>query len=196
VSRHVRGGWLGVAAVTITLLGSGCARSPAVPVDVTPAPTETPAPAAGNLPPGCAPIDLRAPSGERIELDGTWTEVGTTGQLMTWRIRTQGNCVWGAGSIEDAPPEGALDARPADVQSLAGVLQSDFVITGEIILLGADPPGVPLNQPPYSPLRMFVEFDEAGEILLREDREPGASGLRCPEPSGYCPAPLLLRRVD
>jgi hypothetical protein len=176
-----------------TLVASACTASPQPTATLSPA--ETPAPAAGNLPPGCSPIDLRAPSGERIELDGTWTEVDQASPVMTWRIRTQGNCVWGAGYIEDASPEGTFEARPDHVQSLAGVLQSDFVITGEIILLGADPfsPNPPL---PYSHLRMFVEFNEAGEILLREDREPGVGGLRCPNPAGYCPPPLLLRRVD
>jgi hypothetical protein len=175
-------------------VATGCSVSPAL--TPTPAPTETLAPAVGNLPPGCAPIDLRAPSGERIELAGTWTEVDTTGQVMTWWIRTLGNCVWGAGYIEDAPPEGTFEARPDHVQSLAGVLESDFVITGEIVLLGALPTGAPGNPPRYSPLRIFVEFNEAGEILLREDREPGVSGLRCPDPGGYCPAPLLLQRVN
>lgn len=44
---------------------------------------------------------------------------------------------------------------------------------------------------------MFVEFDEAGEILLREDREPGITGLRCrPDLGGYCPAPLVLQRIN
>lgn len=179
-------------ALLLLVLVGACAPATGAPVSVTPSANPS-AEVVGNLPPGCDPIELRAPSGERIELDGTWTEVDQSSPVMTWRIRTQGNCVWGAGYIEDAPPDGTFEARPDHVQSLAGVLQSDFVITGEIILLGSDPasPNPPL---PYSPLRMFVEFDEAGEILLREDREPGVSGLRCPDPAGYCPAPLLLRR--
>jgi hypothetical protein len=194
--NSARGSWLGIAAATITLLGSGCARSPAVPVDVTPAPTETPVADAGNLPPGCSPIDLRTPAGERIELDGTWAEVGSGGELLTWWIRTQGNCVWGAGSIDNPSPAGTFEARPDHVQSLRGVLGSDFVITGEIVWLGALPLGAPGVLPPYSPLRMFVEFDDAGEIFLREDREPGVTGPHCPDPSGFCPAPLVLQRVD
>jgi hypothetical protein len=43
---------------------------------------------------------------------------------------------------------------------------------------------------------MFVEFDEAGGIVLREDREPGLTGVRCPDAGGYCPAPLVLQRAD
>ena len=178
----------------LTVGAAGCGASPESPPT---SPTQTPVADAGNLPPGCSPIDLRTPSGERIRLDGSWAEVGTGGELMTWWISTQGNCVWGAGSIDDPPPAGTFEARPDHVQSLRGLLGSDFVITGEIVWLGGLPlggaPGVPAV---YSPLRMFVEFDEAGEIRLREDREPGATGLRCPEPSGFCPAPLVLQRAN
>ena len=176
-----------------TVVATGCGASPAL--TPTPAPTETTAPAFGNLPPGCDPIDLRGPSGERIELDGTWTEVGTAGQLMTWWIRTEGDCVWGAGSIEDVPPGGTFEARPDHVQSLRGRIGSDFVIAGEIVWLGEPPLGAPGTPPRYSPLRMLIEVGDAGEILLREDREPGVSGLRCPDPAGFCPAPLVLQRV-
>lgn len=176
------------------LAAGGCA--PSLAPTPTPAPTETPAPAVGNLPPGCALIELRAPSGERIELNGTWTEVGTAGQQMTWWIRTEGDCVWGAGSIEDVPPGGTFEARPDHVQSLRGRIGSDFVIAGEIVWLGEPPLGAPGTPPRYSPLRMLIEFGDAGEILLREDREPGVSGLRCPDPAGFCPAPLVLHRVD
>ncbi|MGH2489730.1 MAG: hypothetical protein ACRDFR_08970 [Candidatus Limnocylindria bacterium] len=180
--------------IGLALVASACATPAQPAASVLPSPT--PGPAAGNLPPGCNPIDLRAPSGERIELDGTWTEVGTAGDLMTWWIRTQGDCVWGAGSIEDVGWEGTFEGRPDQVQSLAGVLGSDFVITGEIVWLGALPIGAPGHPAPYSPLRMFVEFDDAGGILLREDRQPGASGPRCPDPQGFCPAPLVLQRVN
>lgn len=111
-----------------TLLGAGCSASQ--PPSPSVVPSESPVQAAGNLPPGCSPIDLRTPSGQRIQLDGTWTEVGTAGELMTWWIRTQGNCVWGAGYLEDVPGEGTFEARPDHVQSLRGRIGSDFVITG------------------------------------------------------------------
>ncbi len=125
-------------------------------------------------------------------LDGTWAEVGTAAPLMTWYIRTEGDCVWGAGHIEDVPPAGSLDPRPDHVQSLAGRMGSDYIITGEILYLVQCPCGIT----PYSALRMFVEFDDSGEILLREDREPGVSGPRCPDPGGFCPAPLVLKRAE
>jgi hypothetical protein len=149
----------------------------------------------GGLPPGCHAIDLRGPSGARIVLDGRWLEDAADAR-MTWWIRTQGDCVWGAGHIEDISPEGSFDARPDQVQSLAGHVGSAFVITGEIIWLAALPPGTTGTPSWYSPLRMLIEIDDAGEITLREDREPGVTGPRCPDPSGFCPAPLVLRPAE
>ena len=98
---------------------------------------------AGNLPPGCEPIDLRTPSGERIVLDGAWTEVGTAAQPMTWWIRTQGDCVWGAGQVDEVPPEGTISARAGprpESRRSDGVRP---VITGEIVWLAALPSGAP-----------------------------------------------------
>lgn len=183
-----------VLLVAATMTAVACTASPE-PTS-TPTSAESPQQAAGNLPPGCEPIELRAPAGERVVLDGTWAEVGTAGELMTWWIRTGGDCVWGAGHIEDIPPEGTFEARPDHVQSIAGHIGSDFVITGEIVWLGSFPSVAPGNPPRYSPLRMLIEFDDAGEILLREDREPGVSGPHCPDPAGFCPAPLVLQRAD
>jgi hypothetical protein len=152
--------------------------------------------AGGDLPPGCKPIDLRAPTGERIDLNGVWTEIGTVGgNPMTWWIRTEGDCVWGAGSVEEVPPQGDA-VRPGDVQSLAGRMGSDFVITGEIISLGLLPFGAPRDPPRYATVEVEIVFDDAGNITLHENRDPGVTGPRCPDPAGYCPAPLVLQPID
>ncbi|HJT64099.1 MAG TPA: hypothetical protein VJ839_04945 [Candidatus Limnocylindria bacterium] len=143
-----------------------------------------------GLPPGCGPIELRGPTGERIALDGEWIEVGDVGEPMTWWIRTQGDCVWGNGQVENVETR-PVGQRPDQVQGLSGVIGSDFVITGEILSLGP-----PLDSAPYSPLRMLIEFGVADEIFLREDREDGVVGPRCPDPANYCPAPLVLERAD
>lgn len=148
------------------------------------------------MPPGCESIELRAPTGERIDLNGDWAEVGTSGELMTWWIRTEGDCVWGAGYIDEVPLEGSFDTRPDQVQSLAGHVGADFVITGEIISLAALPFSAPGDPPRYSPLRMFIDFADDGGITLREDRQPGVTGPRCPDPVGYCPEPLVLQPID
>jgi hypothetical protein len=172
-----------------TLAAAGCGASPAlIP---TPAPTETPAPAAGNLPPGCDPIDLRTPSGGPVSLDGTWTEEVAEGSPgVTWWIRTRGDCVWGASKEEVVASDPFADT-PDSVQNLRGQIRTDFVIEGEIVLLG--PSDFFMSAPIYAPVRILIEFDDAGEIVLREDRVYGVQGPRCVDPSGYCRRPFVLR---
>lgn len=128
-------------------------------------------------------------------VDGVWLE-DTDNTPMTWWIRTAGDCVWGAGYIDEVGTDGQVVARPDQVQSLSGHTGVDFVITGEVIWLGPLPGNAPGNPARYSPLRMVIEFDETGNVTLREDREPGVFGPRCPDPSGFCPDPLVLRRTD
>ncbi len=100
--------------------------------------------------------------------------------------------MWGSGHVANMPPHGSPEA-PHTVQSLSGHVGTDFVITGEILFLGPRPLG---NLPPHSPLRMHIDFDDAGSFILREDREPGVTGPRCPDPTAYCPAPLVLEPAD
>lgn len=179
-----------------TLVATACGGSPA-PTS-TPALSEAPgAVGAGNLAPGCEAIELRGPNGELVRLDGDWSEVTNSNEPMTWWIRTQGNCVWGTGYVEEVPPEGTtIGAAPHQVQLLSGLLGADFVIVGEILNMGPVPQGFPVVPRRYAPLRMLVDFDDAGGVILREDREPGVGGPRCPEPGAYCPAPLVLEPVD
>jgi hypothetical protein len=186
---------LRLTLLLFTLLAVGACTSSDEPT-ATESPSAAPtasAAAAGNLPPGCEPIDIRTPSGARIVLDGAWIEVDTPVQPMTWWIRTQGDCVWGAGQVDDVPPDRTISAVPDLVQSLAGHIGSDLVITGEILWLGPMPIAAPSIPSRYAPLRMLIDVDDTGRILLREDREPGVSGPRCPAPGGYCPAPLVLQ---
>jgi hypothetical protein len=169
----------------LLLLMSGC--GPLTSPSPSDQPSASPSEAAlSGLPPGCGPIELRGPSGKRVELDGQWIEVDRVGEPMTWWIRTQGDCVWGNG-LADVETLG-----PHQVQGLSGVIGSDFVITGEILMLGPSDEATT----PYSPLRMLIEFGAADEIFLREDRRPTVQGPRCPDPPNYCPAPLVLERAD
>jgi hypothetical protein len=113
---------------------------------------------------------------------------------MTWWIHTRGDCVWGAGQAEEVFT--GIATSPDRVQSLSGRIGSDFTVSGEVIWLGPTPPGSIGSPIRYAPLRMFIEFDDTGRILLREDREAGVRGPRCPDPASFCPAPLLLERAD
>jgi hypothetical protein len=183
----------------LALLVVGCASGgPAESLQPSALPSagESTIPAAG-LPPGCEPIELRDTTGALVVLDGQWIEVASpdTGELMTWWIFTQGTCVWGAGQVDEAIA-GGTTATPDDVQSLNGQIGSDFTITGALLWLGPLPPGAGGNPTRFAPLRMRIDLDEPGRILLREDREPGVRGPHCPDPLSFCPEPLVLERAD
>jgi len=109
---------------------------------------------------------------------------------MKWWFRTLGDCIWGTG-ISDAYTEDAFLRRPDFVQGLQGRVGNDFVIDGTIVLLG------PLSSfalPQFfAEVRIIIDFDDDGQVILREDRTPGVQGPRCPDPISFCPAPLLLR---
>ncbi|MEK6191445.1 MAG: hypothetical protein AABM41_03860 [Chloroflexota bacterium] len=184
----VRTAWLRALVVAACLVA---ACTPTTAPSSTVPPTESPAAEAGNLPPGCEPINLRSPAGEAVDLEGIWIQDEKEGrQPSTWWIRAFGDCVWGAGTY-DVYTDDAFLARADSVQALQGRLGTDFVIDGTIVLLGPYPDfAVPQS---FAEVRLLIEFDEAGEITLREDRVPGLQGPRCPDPVGYCPPPLLLR---
>jgi len=169
---------------------AACTPSPAPPT--TAPPTASPPAALGDLPPGCEPINLRSPAGEAVDLNGIWIqdEQGSA-RPAKWWIRTLGDCIWGSGIYDDYAEDGFL-AYAESVQALQGRVSNGFVIEGAIVLLGPHPSFAVLQI--HSEVRLLIEFDSTGEVTLREERTPGVQGPRCPDPVGYCPAPLLLRR--
>ncbi len=176
------------------LLGAACVIAACTP---TPAPatsvpaTESPAAEVGNLPTGCEPIDLRSPAGEPVDLNGIWVQDDKEGRRPSkWWIRTLGDCIWGTG-IFDEYTEVVIAADPGHVQTFHGTVANDFTIDSDIVLVG--PRFVYLELPIFAEVRLLIEFDPAGEIILREDRIPGVQGPRCLDPLSFCPAPLLLR---
>jgi hypothetical protein len=159
---------------------------------MSPPPTGSEAAEPGNLPPGCESLALRSPVGEDVDLTGIWIQDANEGREPSkWWIRTFGDCIWGNG-IYDVYTEDEGLARSASVQVLQGRVGTDFVIDGTVVLLG---PGSPsLTVPQFiAEVRIIIDFDDDGQIMLREDRVPGVQGPRCPNPLGYCPLPLLLR---
>jgi hypothetical protein len=185
----VRTPWLR-ALVSVTCLLAACTPTSAPTTSVPP--TESPAAAVGNLPAGCEPIDLLSPAGQAVDLNGIWIQDEEGGrQPAKWWIRTLGDCVWGSGLYDDYSEDEFL-ARAESVQVLQGRMGNDFVINSTIVLLGPHPAFAVLQL--LEEVRLLIEFDSAGEITLREDRTPGIQGPRCPDPVGYCPAPLVLRR--
>ena len=184
--------------LTFPALVWGCTPTTISPPSTQPsvAATSTVSPGSGPLV-ECEPIELRDPSGERISLGGRWDERPSPdrGNLMTWWLHARGACVWGAGYVDEVFTD-SIAATPDQVQSLSGRIGSDFTINGEIIWLGPLPPQAPGSPIRDAPLRMFIEFGEEGEILLREDREAGVRGPHCPDPNVFCPDPLVLEQVE
>jgi hypothetical protein len=150
---------------------------------------------AGNLPPGCEPINLRAPGGERLELDGTWkSETHNVTLPETWWIRTLGDCLWGAGAVGGVDRADLFDSLdPGRIQTLRGTIGHDFAVEGEILRLGT-PSSFDASRPIYSPLRLLIQFEDDGALILREDRVFGQPAPFCiPE---YCMPVLVLRPAD
>lgn len=182
--------WLRRALISAACVVAACTPSPAPPTSTPP--TESVPAEVGNLPPGCDPIELRSTSGQTVDLDGIWIQDEEDGrQPSKWWIRSFGDCVWGSGIYDDYTEDAVL-ARAASVQVLQGRIGNDFVIDGTIVLLG---PGRPVITTPQftAEVRIIIDFDDDGQVMLREDRVPGVQGPRCPNPVGYCPLPLLLR---
>jgi hypothetical protein len=154
-------------------------------------PSGTDGAAGAGLPPGCQTIDLRAPDGSPIQLDGTWIdESRDDAAQMTWWIRTQGDCFYGVGTVDDVPEDGVSE-NLTTVQSFAGTIGSDFTIDGSIVHVGPQP-DFRAEIPIYAPVRFVIEFSASGGIELLEDREPGEGDEpRCVD-AGFCLPPMRL----
>jgi hypothetical protein len=165
----------------------------------TPATTTSPstvelsasAAAAGGVPTGCQPIDLRGPTGERILLTGAWEGMG----VLAWEGETAwlyqiGDCVYGSaigGEFLGEPgSEGTLT-------NLRGRVGSDFRIDFEIVIV-SQPEIFSLGV--YSTMEMLIEWEADGRMRLREDRAPGETAGRCIQMQFECPDPVIWYRLD
>lgn len=147
----------------------------------------------GNLPPGCDPLPLLAPDGSRLRLDGTWIDQSRDDAgTMTWYIRTSGNCFYGTGTVADVP-EG-LYTHADTVQTYTGLIQPDYTVEGAFVHLGPTS-DTTRNLPMYFAIPLEIEFTDEGGIVIRELREEGVIGPRCPDPT-FCIPPLLLAPRD
>lgn len=110
-----------------------------------------------------------------------------------WWIRQIGTCVWAATMSPDFP---ASSVDGYDLQVLRGVVDSSFAIHGEITEVA------PMRQPEVTiwpmtaSVRFLIDFDEAGQVVIREDRAAGVEAPRCPDPAFHCLPPSVLTRAD
>jgi hypothetical protein len=193
-----------VAVLALLAAGSvvGCVATPGL---TTPVPSSSAGSISGELPPGCEPIDLRGPDGRPIDLNGAWSgpadSVGfyQSPNETTW-IRQVGDCLWAA--VMDAEfrsdPDfvGDFDLPAGNLGTFSGRITGDFAIEGELVSIRH---GSPMAPTIFVPIRMLIEFDGDGGIVLREDRDPGVVSPRCYGMTGmdpFCPVPVLLHRVD
>jgi hypothetical protein len=188
VSRRVAG----LAALVAIAGCTGITTGPPGSTEPTDALSSTSEAPAGNLPEGCEPVELRAPAGEIVDLNGIWVqEAEGNAKAMTWWIRTFGNCLWANGQNDDL----SVDSFVADaVQVYRGTIRSDFTIDGTSVLLGEHNM---FHEPQRSAeVTFLIVFDEEGQITLREDREPSVVGPRCLDPAIYCIAPVVLHPLE
>lgn len=116
----------------------------------TPIPSASPGPAASTpvaAGAACAPIDLRSPSGARVDLTGTWRG----GQNVVY-VRQVGGCVWWI-SLSDFPGQ-ELGAQV--MVMFRGDLSSDFTLQGEWMSV-VRPPGI--SDPRHGIVVFEVEFE-------------------------------------
>jgi hypothetical protein len=184
-----------VFLVSAVLVTAGCAQV-AAPSSPGFAPASAPASVApaGNLPPGCEPIELLTPGGEPVDLNGVWAqEAAGNAEPMTWWVQTFGDCFWATGILDAYRSDGSASLADA-VQSVRGTIGSDFTVHGTAVLLA--PHDCFCLVPRVAEVTFDIVVDDAGGVTLEEDREAGVAGPRCLDPTANCLAPLVLRPQD
>jgi hypothetical protein len=161
-------------------------------------PTGSPAatkPAESEVPDGlaldCQPMELRAPTGEVIDLTGTWAGSGVlVGDDETAWLNQIGDCVFG--SVIGGDPVGELVGRES-ITNLTGRLSADFRIEFDVAILAqADV----FQMGEHSTMVVLIEWDDDGRLRLREDRARGATAGRCIQARFDCPDPVIWYRLD
>jgi hypothetical protein len=139
----------------------------------------------------CQPIDLRAPTGEGVDLTGEWAGTGELAQSIerAW-LNQSGDCVNGAVLGGAFVSEAELGAS---LTNLSGRIGSDFRIEFDVVMVFQDARFAYGEQ---SRMVMLIEWDDDGRMRLREDRAPGETAGRCTQSQFDCPAPVIWYRLD
>ena len=143
----------------------------------------------GQFPAGCGPIDLRGPDGERVDLTGTWAGTGATAlaiETETAYLNQLGDCVRGVVAGEESDGARAI-------ANLTGQLRTDFFMDTEVVFVlqeGVFPYGE------YSTVLVAIEWDDDGQLRLREVREVEGAAGRCVTTSLQCPLPFIWYRTE
>ncbi len=111
---------------------------------------------------GCHPIDLRAPTGEVIDLTGLW---GVSGQDPQFRIRQLDNCVF-------------MGGKPAFDEDLGWVCDGE--ITTEFRIIGRC---VQLATGAFQVWDRQLSFSENGDVIFEPLCGNGGPGFDCGPPT-------------
>jgi hypothetical protein len=116
-----------VALATVAVLASCGSPSGTTPTSADP----TARPSSGLASPICEPIDLRTPSGNRIDLNGTWLTEREGTRAGVYFFRQVGSCVWASGGFPEDPATDESGPLSLVTVVLRGEVRSDFTITAE-----------------------------------------------------------------
>ena len=141
-------------ALAALLLVAGCSTT-------LPSPTlEESPPAVTSSPTTCPDIELRGPTGDRVNLNGTWETLESGHRGGIYYFRHVGSCLWFVGGFP-WPDDEVIDevgALSVVTTNFLGRIDTDFLVHGTWI----DYPHT--NFPPAQggTLDLRIEFDESG----------------------------------
>lgn len=127
-----------IGSIALIALGVAC-TGPAALGAPTQAPTGSPVTSTTD----CPDIDLRSPSGERIDLTGTWETEREGNRAGIYFVRQIGECVWFAGGLPR--PGGTTAGGPLGFVTVVfqGRAGADFLITGSWVDVRYEGVGTP-----------------------------------------------------
>jgi hypothetical protein len=155
----------------------GCTTSSVATDSPTPSTSPTPI---GGLPSICPDLDIQGPSGDRVNLTGTWY-----GPIQGWHyyVYQSGECIWWAGGFttpSTAPRYQYEGHLGTETLVFTGRLASDFSLAGEwaAVRTNGRPPVTEATLRRWGTITGTIEFDQAtGEpALLVQYVEHGGSG--------------------
>jgi hypothetical protein len=149
--------------------------------DGTPAPTHSaaPSPEAEDL--DCSGQEMRTPSGDLLDLSGTW-EGGST----TFYLRQHNHCVWWMG-VSAFPNQAPGDCF---TNTYAGRLGDDFFLRGEwasIVIGGGECAGTTNSGLAEAFVTLALDFDCDGCANRPVLRDPWYKTSSAPSPYFYTP---------
>jgi hypothetical protein len=166
----------------------GCQPTASEPSPTIAPPSASPLGGVG-LPSDCQPIDLRDPSGARVDLSGEWESLSelVAPNERVW-LQQIGDCLYGSVSGVDSPES---DASETYVVDLGGRVSTGFTANLDVVFVYQD---AVIPYVTYSTMEMIIDWDTDGRIHLREDRDVTERPARCAITGVQCSPPVIWYR--